>query len=198
VIGVAAVIVVAVLVWRMNARRRTAQLRERFGPEYDHTVEQASTRRGAEVELRAREARRDQLDIRPLAPSSRERYAQEWTQVQSRFVDDPVAAVSAADTLVTSVMRERGYPMDGFEQRAADVSVDHPDVVENYRSAHRVSDLSARGEATTEDLRQAMQHYRSLFDDLLEADADEPLAAERGEVGSEEAAPAGARERSRG
>jgi hypothetical protein len=176
IIVVAALEVVAVVVWRAFAAKRTRTLQSRFGPEYDRTVETADSRRDAEADLKARADRRDELDIRPLAPGARERYVAEWQQVQARFVDDPDIAVREADVLIQQVMSDRGYPMNDFEQRAADVSVDHPDVVENYREAHRLSRAAATGDATTEDLRQAMQHYRSLFDELLEESASEPVS----------------------
>jgi hypothetical protein len=181
-IAIAVVAVIAVLAALSLARRRSAGLRRRFGPEYDHTVDAADSRRAAEAELSARERRRAELDIRPLDAAARERYADSWQRVQSDFVDSPAAAVSQADVLVLEVMRERGYPMDDFEQRAADVSVDHPTVVESYREGHRLSQLSASGDATTEDLRQAMQHYRRLFEELLDSAADEPTRRERVET----------------
>jgi hypothetical protein len=114
------------------------------------------------------------------------RYLESWREIQTRFIDAPAAAVREADVLVWEVMRERGYPMDDFDQRAADVSVDHPNVVEDYRSAHATAQASERGEATTEDLRQALQHYRALFDELLETPGDEPMAGERQELAADE------------
>jgi hypothetical protein len=168
-IVVAAIVIVALVAWRALATRRTRHLRERFGPEYDRTADAAGGKRDAEADLAKREERREQLNIRPLPAESRERYVAEWRSVQERFVDAPEVAVAAADGLVSSVMRDRGYPMDDFEQRAADVSVDYPQVVENYRAAHRVSEGIERGEASTEDQRKAMQHYRSLFDELLDS-----------------------------
>lgn len=177
VVAIAAVIAVVLVVWRGLAARRTKELQERFGPEYDRTTKSVGSKRHAETELAARQERREQLNIRPLGAEARTRYASQWQSVQTQFVDSPVAAVSAADALVSSVMADRGYPMDDFDQRAADVSVDHPQVVENYRQAHDVSRRLDQGEATTEDLRQAMQHYRALFDELLDDDAaDDSLA----------------------
>jgi hypothetical protein len=171
IIAVVVALVVAAIVWSVLSKRRTARLRGRFGPEYERSVAASGGRRKAEAELAGREKRRDELDIRPLPPAARERYAVEWQRVQARFVDEPAPAVAEADRLVMAVMRDRGYPMEDFEQRSADVSVDHPHLVEDYRAAHGVSMASERGRATTEDLRQAMIHYRSLFDDLLgEAD----------------------------
>jgi hypothetical protein len=140
----------------------------------------AGDRRQAEAELAARRERRERLTIRPLPAEARARYARQWETVQAQFVDSPQAAIAAADGLVNAVMSDRGYPVSEFEQRAADVSVDHPSVVENYRNAQAISLRSQRGEATTEELRQAMQHYRSLFDELLsDSAADQPLARER-------------------
>jgi hypothetical protein len=178
VIVIAAVVVVALVVWRAVAAKRTRALQGRFGPEYDRTLDRADGRKDAEAELAARAKRRDELDIRPLTTAARQRYLDDWQRVQARFVDDPSAAVQEADSLIQSVMRERGYPMDDFDQRAADISVDHPDVVENYREGHRLALSNATGDGTTEELRQAMVHYRALFDELLEDSADRPLARE--------------------
>jgi hypothetical protein len=177
-IASALVAVLALGLWRALARRRTGKLHERFGPEYDRTVGTAESKREAEAELQAREERRQQLEVRPLSQAARSRYVETWQVVQAQFVDDPRAAVASADTLIQSVMAERGYPVEDFEQRAADVSVDHPRVVENYREGHRLAQASANGGDSTEDLRQAMRHYRALFDDLVEPDA-EPAARER-------------------
>jgi hypothetical protein len=176
VIGIAIALVVAGL-WTAWKQRRTAQLRGRFGPEYDRAVEAANGRRHGERELREREEHRDRLDIRPLTPGARDRYRGEWRKTQSRFVDDPSTAVGEADRLVQDVMRERGYPTDDFDQRVGDVSVDHPHVAEHYREAHKVAVARERGEANTEDLRQSLIHYRSLFDELLEAEEPEPVDA---------------------
>jgi hypothetical protein len=180
-IAVAAVVVVAVVVWQALKQRRTGRLQEQFGPEYDRTVGTADSKREAEAELQEREERRQELDIRPLSQAARDRYVERWQSVQAEFVDNPGAAVARADDLIQSVMSERGYPVEDFEQRAADVSVDHPDVVENYRHGHRLAESSAEGEGSTEDLRQAMRHYRALFEELVEPepDADRPTARER-------------------
>jgi ABC-type nickel/cobalt efflux system permease component RcnA len=168
VIAAAAVVVLLAIWWMASRKRRTTHLREGFGPEYDRTVEEAGSRRKAESDLTDREKRRDELDIRPLAPGTRDRFADRWRTVQERFVDDPSGALRDAHVLVVEVMDERGYPTDDFEQRAADVSVDHPHVVENYRSAHAITE---RGDADTEDQRQALVHYRALFDELLETES---------------------------
>lgn len=173
VIAVAAVAVVLAAVWLATRSRRSRHLRESFGPEYDRTVADAPTRREAEAELAGREDRRKEIDVTPLSPAARDRYAGRWQDVQSRFVDDPPMAVREADSLVELVMVERGYPMSDFESQADLVSVDHPVVVENYRSAHAIHDAYERGDASTEDLRQAMVHYRVLFEELLERDRAE-------------------------
>jgi hypothetical protein len=172
---VAAVVIVAIVAWRALMTRRTRSLQGRFGPEYERTVESADSRRDAERELSEREQRRNELDIRPLAPGARDRYLAEWQRVQARFVDDPEGAVREADGLIVNVMRDRGYPTDDFDQRAADVSVDHPRVVEDYREGRRLSQAATTGDATTEELRRAMHHFRSLFDELLEEASDAPM-----------------------
>jgi hypothetical protein len=177
VIAVAAVVVLALVLWNALRARRTRTLREGFGPEYDRTVADAPSKREAEAELAERRKRREELDIRPLDEGAREHYADEWQATQARFVDDPGGAIAEADVLIQRVMRERGYPVEDFEQRAADVSVDHPDVVNNYRAAHGISVAHERKRATTEDLRVAMQHYRSLFDELL-GETRQPAGAE--------------------
>lgn len=168
VIAIVAVVVIGVLVWFAMNKQRSGQLREVFGPEYDRTVEESEDRRAAESELLERRKRVEEFDIRPLDPAERTRFASRWIAVQSRFVDDPKSALGEADELVTEVMSERGYPMDDFDQRAADVSVDHPRVVEDYRAAHGISERVRSNDATTEDMRQALVHYRALFSELLE------------------------------
>ena len=178
-IAVAVLAVLAIVAWQVLARRRTGRLQEQFGPEYNRTLESTEDKRQAEAELQAREERRQQLDIRPLSQSGRGRYMEMWRVTQAQFVDDPKTAVATADSLIQSVMSDRGYPVEDFEQRAADVSVDHPQVVENYREGHRLARGSAGGDDSTENLRQAMKHYRALFDELVEPDADEPTLAER-------------------
>ena len=170
VIAVIAVAAIAVTAWAVARARRTETLRDTFGPEYDRALTDEGGRHAGESELRARVERHDELDLRPLSPVAAERYTNEWRFVQSRFVDTPDGALSQADALITGVMRDRGYPMDEFDQRAADLSVDHPEVVEDYRVAHELSLANDRGDATTEDLRQAMVHYRSLFERLVEVD----------------------------
>jgi hypothetical protein len=183
IIIVVALVVVAVGVWMYMQKRRTEQVRERFGPEYDRAVTEHGDQRGAQAELEARHKRVEHLDIRPLSPSDRARFADAWRATQAHFVDDPSAAIGEADRLVTDVMKARGYPIGDFEQRAADVSVDHPRVVENYRAARDTALRNERGQASTEDLRQAMVHYRALFEDLLESGTPEQTQVRRTEVG---------------
>jgi hypothetical protein len=155
----------------MARQRRSQQLQEGFGPEYGRTLADHGDRHEAESELRARRERHEQLEIRDLEPEARERYFERWRGAQSTFVDQPMAAVGEADALVSEVMSERGYPVeDDFDRRAADISVEHPVVVENYRSAHEISRRAASNEASTEDLRQAMIHFRALFKELLGID----------------------------
>ena len=165
----AVLVVLAVVVAQ---RRRTQGLQERFGPEYQRTVARSGDQRAAESELSTRERRRRELDVVELDPAVRGRYLQAWRVTQGKFVDDPAGATREADALVAKVMRDRGYPVDDFDQRAADVSVDHPLVAENYRAAHAVSLANEQGLATTDDLRQAFVHYRSLFAELLDSGED--------------------------
>lgn len=182
-IAIGATVALALVVWRAFADRRTRALRDRFGPEYDRTVGDSQSKREAEAELTARAERREELEIAPLPPGARGRYVTEWQRVQARFVDDPQGAAREADMLIQSVMSDRGYPADDFDQRVADVSVDHPRLVEAYREAHRLTLAGALGDGTTEDLRRAMQHYRALFDALVEepepARADAAVTARR-------------------
>jgi hypothetical protein len=171
--GVIALIVVIVLVVGVVAllaarKRRSQRLQERFGPEYDRVVEAADDRGAAERELKDRELRRERIDVVPLDPDVRARYLETWHRTQARFVDAPVEATREADHLVTDVMRDRGYPVENFEQRAADISVDYPRLVEDYRAARAIASANDRSQASTEDLRQALVHYRSLFEELLE------------------------------
>jgi hypothetical protein len=167
-IVVVAVIVLAAVGWLIWQRRRSDALRTQYGPEYDRAVNQLGDKRRAESELVKRQERVEQLDIRPLSAAQRTDYENRWRAVQSKFVDDPKGAVTDADGLVENVMKARGYPVSDFDQRAADLSVHHPRVVENYRAARDIALRHRRGEATTEDLRQAMVFYRALFQDLLE------------------------------
>ncbi|WP_328982810.1 hypothetical protein OG258_49320 [Streptomyces mirabilis] len=163
---IAIVVVIAVAVAASMVMRRR-KLRERFGPEYERTMGDADSRMAGERELRAREKRHDALDIKPLDSSVRDRYTRDWASTQDEFVDRPEDAVHDADRLVTSLMHERGYPTQDFEQQLKDLSIEHGRTLEHYRAAHDVEALSTRHEATTEQLRGAMVHYRALFDELL-------------------------------
>ena len=164
VAAVAIVIVAAVIISR---QRRSQHLKQQFGPEYDRAVLQHGDARHAEAVLISREKRVEKFSLRPLSPTDRERFAEEWASIQRRFVDDPSTAVNQADKLVNTVMAARGYPMSDFEQRTADISVNYPTVVENYRSAREITLRHSQGSSSTEDLRQAMVYYRSLFNELL-------------------------------
>jgi len=166
-IAIGIVLLIGLVVVALGRRRRSERLQRGFGPEYGRELERKGDRHEAEAELIEREKRREALDIQPLSPDAHERYTDLWRAAQRRFVDEPAGAVSEAERAVVEVMRERGYPIDDFDQRAADLSVDHPVVVENYRSAHAISTRAVAGEASTEDLRQAMVHYRALFEELL-------------------------------
>jgi hypothetical protein len=169
VLVVAAVIVIG---WSLSRRRRSTRLQQHFGPEYERTVGELGEQRAAEAELVAREKKRKKLDIVELTPEARAEHAATWQMVQIEFVDAPTDAVGRAERLVTRVMRERGYPIDDFDHRAADISVDHPDIVENYRGAHAIYQSQQGGEINTEDARQAFVHYRALFDRLLGSDPE--------------------------
>jgi hypothetical protein len=167
-IAVAVAVVLALAVGYVLPRRRRQRLRRRFGPEYEHTLNEQDDRGQAEQELRAREKRFATLDITPLTPTSRQTYAQQWATLQERFVDAPGPAVTEADELVTAAMAERGYPTENFEQQLADLSVVHGRTLHHYRQAHEISTRVTPGETSTEDLRQAMVHYRALFEELLD------------------------------
>ncbi|MGA2857944.1 MAG: hypothetical protein ABSE40_13825 [Candidatus Sulfotelmatobacter sp.] len=179
-LAAAVFVIVAVGAWLYVRRRRstTAGLRQKFGPEYDRAVLTHGSERKAKAKLADREKRVEKLNIRDLDPTEHERFSKRWEAIQSRFVDSPKGAVAEADDLVSSVMKARGYPVSDFDQRAADISVDHPRVVENYRSAHAIALRVGKDAATTEDLRTAMIHYRSLFEDLVQV----PTAVEQKEV----------------
>lgn len=183
VLIVVVLVLLAVIAYVVAQQRKRSQLRSRFGPEYDRAVETSGGRRDAERDLAERAERRRQLDIRPLPEQERRAFADRWRQTQEDFVDRPSTAVREADRLVAEVMGRRGYPVGDFDQQARDVSVDHADVVEEYRAAHDISQLNDRDQASTEQLRQAMVHYRSLFSDLLHddagADADDDVAVDR-------------------
>src|SRR5215467_14664814 len=175
-----AVVVIAAIAFVTSRRRRSQKLRERFGPEYDRVVQQEGDPRRAEGVLEFRQKRRDKFHIRPLPAADRSSYTMRWNEVQARFVDDPRGAVTVADSLVTDVMQARGYPIGEFDQRAADLSVDYPQIVDNYRAAHDIARRHSAGKANTEDLRQAMVHYRALFEELLGETATETRIERKG------------------
>jgi len=168
ILTVALVIAVGAAIWLYTQKRKTEQLRGQFGPEYDRTVAEHGTARVAEKQLEERKERVEHLRLRPLEAQERDEFAGRWKSAQAQFVDDPKGAIVEADRLVGEAMQARGYPVGDFEQRAADVSVDHPRFVEHYRAAHAIAQRNEHGAAETEDLRQAMVHYRTLFEDLLE------------------------------
>jgi hypothetical protein len=151
--------------WFFGGQARSRRLRNRFGPEYDRRLETAENRRVAERELTEREKRHAQLSLRPLSDTARVRYTEQWARVQEHFVDSPGAAVAGAEDLVHTVMRDRGYPMEGFEQQAADLSVEHAGAVDGYRAAHEIR--GRHGQANTEELRTALVHYREIFRELV-------------------------------
>jgi len=180
VLAVVMILIIAALAWLYVRKRRstTANLRQKFGPEYERAVRTHGSERKAEAKLEDREKRVEKLNIRDLDPMEHERFSKRWESVQSRFVDSPKGAVAEADDLVSSLMKTRGYPVTDFDQRAADISVDHPRVVENYRSAHQIALRVGKDQATTEELRAAMIHYRSLFEELVQI----PTTLEKKEV----------------
>ena len=180
------VIVVAAVLFLLTAANRRRRLRERFGPEYDRAVTERGSRREAEAELSEREKHVRELDIRPLSPTARSQYQSEWTAVQEQFVDAPQAAVTGAQTLVSAVMEARGYPTQPYDQTLADLSVEHASTLDHFRAAHDISQNAAAGTATTEDLRQAMIHYRALFAELL----GEPASNADGRAAGQDGVPA--------
>ncbi|MFL6696938.1 MAG: hypothetical protein ACJ8GJ_07190 [Vitreoscilla sp.] len=162
-----AVILIAVVAWLAYGSNQSRRLRERFGPEYDAVLKRHGSKAKAEAELRRRQKRVERFEIVPLAPAEVTRFSQSWKRLQGSFVDDPKGVLIEADRLVRDLLTKRGYPVADFEMRAADISVDHPVVVNNYRAAQRIVSLDQRGEASTEDLRKAVVHFRALFDELL-------------------------------
>lgn len=169
IILVIVIVAIAVALWIYFQKQKTRKLRGTFGPEYDRLVEQErGNARRAEAILEDRQKRVSKFNIRTLTREERDRFGADWRRVQEHFVDDPRSAVSQADTLIIEALKARGYPMGDFEQRAADISVEHPQVVNDYRIAHDVAVKDHREQATTEELRRAMQHYRSLFEHVLE------------------------------
>jgi len=176
VVGLVVLLVAGVTAFLWHRKRRTERLRTQFGgAEYARAVEKGGTRRHGEAGLEERAQRVEGFHVRPLAASDRAHFVESWRGVQARFVDGPAGAVTEADHLLRDVMSTRGYPVSDFEQRAADISVDHPMVLENYRAAHEIALRQTRGQASTEDLRQAMVHYRTLFDELVN-EPEVPLA----------------------
>ena len=163
----AAVVLLGVVLWAALQRRRTNTLRNRFGDEYDRTVEAAGKRAEAEAKLEEREDRVAKLDIRPLDPREREAAIADWRDVKALFVDSPVEAVHRADRMLAAIMQARGYPMGDFDRRYEDLTVDHGEVARHYRDGHEIALRHGRGEASTEDLRQALIHFEALFDDLV-------------------------------
>src|SRR5262245_14947651 len=168
VLLIAAFAVIAFVAWMYGSKRRSQKLRARFGSEYDRALNDRGDRRQAETELEARAKRVKLLDIRPLTRVQAGTFSQQWRSIQATFVDDPKRAVMDANQLVKEIMQARGYPVGDFERRAADISVDYPNVVENYRKAREIAERNQRGQCTTEDLRKAIVHYRALFEELLE------------------------------
>jgi len=169
VAGIVVIALLALAAWLFSQKRKQSErLQRRFGPEYGRTVGELGGRTKAESELKAREKRVERLTITPLAPAEAARFSQAWNTLQARFVDNPKGVVVQADQLVRELMLKRGYPMGDFERRAADISVDHPAVVENYRTAQAIAARDERGEADTEELRKAVVHYRVLFDEMLD------------------------------
>ncbi|MBS1805213.1 MAG: hypothetical protein JST28_17780 [Acidobacteria bacterium] len=166
IIVAVAVLLIGVII-AFAQRRRTEKLRSRFGPEYERSLAESGDRRRAEAQLEKRAERVQKYHLRSLAAEDRSRFTEQWDRVQAHFVDAPAGAVAEADQLLGDIMATCGYPMGDFEQRAADISVDHPVVVQNYRSAHEIALRQAKGQSTTEDLRRAMIHYRTLFEDLV-------------------------------
>lgn len=183
ILGIVAVLaLLALAAWFFSRRKQSYRLAQRFGPEYGHTVDELGSRTKAEAELKARESRVERLIIVALTHTDAARFSQAWSDLQGRFVDDPKGAVVQADQLVRELMGKRGYPVADFERRAADISVDHPAVVDHYRAAQAIALRDTRGEADTEELRKAVVHYRALFDDLLEVIKPEAARANELEV----------------
>jgi hypothetical protein len=168
VLLIVAVAAVAFGLFMYTQKERTKRLRAKFGPEYDRVVDSYGNRSKAEEDLVHRQKRVEKLHLRDLTAADADRFADAWRAEQARFVDSPRDAIANADRLVIELMKTRGYPMGDFEQRAADISVDHPVVLENYRAAHAIAVRDSQAGASTEDLRQAMVHYRTLFEELLD------------------------------
>lgn len=191
ILVVVIIVVLAVIAAFVMVSRRRA-LRRRFGPEYDRAVAEGDSRSAAERELRERERRHAQLELRELTPESRQQYATAWEQIQANFLDDPNAAVSEADELVTRLIAERGYPTGDYDEQVANLSVEHARTLGHYRDAHEINLVNAKGEATTEQLRQAVVHYRELFSDLLGTPRDTTSATTATETVTDDDAAANA------
>src|SRR6202051_367023 len=177
-VAVVVVVAAAVVVSMISFRSKTKRLKQHYGTEYERVVDETGSEKGAVRELTTRERKHDKLDIVPLTPAALSNFTLGWQEVQASFVDNPASAVSAADRLVTEVMRERGYPVDDFDRRAADISVDHPQIVENYRSAHGIHLSQQDGDVSTEQQREAFVHYRALFEKLLESTTENDASQE--------------------
>jgi hypothetical protein len=187
-VGVVLLLLIGIGVWFSLRQRQTKRLQQRFGQEYGRAVTELGDRAKAESVLSEREKRVSRLTIEPLTPADASRFDQGWRGLQSRFVDSPAGALAEADQLIRELMLKRGYPMGDFERRAADISVDHPGVVEHYRAAHAIAMRGERGETNTEELRKAVIHYRALFDELLEVRAPAPVPAPQEHAGPRRAA----------
>jgi FtsZ-interacting cell division protein ZipA len=179
VLAVIAIVAIAFAAWMYLQKERTQKLRSKFGPEYDRAIDEHGDRLHGESDLEKRAKRVEKFHIRRLEPAEQTRYAESWQREQALFVDNPRDAVNHADALVQEVMKQRGYPVSTFEQNAADLSVDHPRVVENYRLAHEIALRDGQSRANTEDLRRAMVSYRTLFEDLLEQSIHRPEEVRR-------------------
>ena len=189
------VALIGLLVWTSTRRKRSEELRERFGPEYERAVNEYGDAKLAEQKLRERQERVEGLELRALAPEDRLRFARLWREVQGRFVDAPADAIGQANTLIKQVMHERGYPVGDFDQRAEDISVRHPLVVQHYRAAREIAQRNERGQATTEDLRRALVHYRGLFHELLDEGEAEHDGRDPGQPAARGTAQSDGRER---
>ena len=174
-IGVVVLVLLAAAIWLQMRKKESQTLEKRFGPEYDRTVEELGSRPKAEAELKARQKRVEQLHIAPLAPAEARRFSESWRVLQGRFVDNPKDVLVDADLLVRELMQKRGYPMGDFDRRAADISVDHPAVVDHYRAAHDIALRDRHGDVDTEGMRQAVIHLRALFAELLEVEEPQPV-----------------------
>jgi len=184
-VGVAILALLALAAWFFYRKKQSQRLQQRFGPEYARTVSNLGSHAKAESDLKAREKRVERLNILPLAPTDAARFREAWTALQGSFVDNPKGAIIEAEKLVRDLMSQRGYPVGDFERRAADISVDHPGVVDHYRAAQEIAVRNHRGEADTEALRKAVVHYRALFDELLEVENGEKQSVQRAKLAAQ-------------